>query len=158
MNHLIPLNRLARLVGQSRSQLQQMAQRGELRTFDGQVEIDEVLRHFPDVTFDDETEIRRVEAIKEQAVTKAAARPELPDAAVLYERLLVLGREFAAAQSRLDHYERVHGWVAGKLAEAVEQGQAAPSFSDQFLQWLRRELATPLPTCGSGRTCWPGRK
>lgn len=143
MSHLIPLSRLARLVGQPRSLLQQMAQRGELKTFDGQVEIDEALRHFPDVTFDNETEIRRVEEIKAKAVNKTATRAELPDAVVLYERLRALGREFAVAHGRLEHYERVHGWIAARLADAVEANQVPPQFADQFTSWLRRELAAP---------------
>lgn len=143
MAHLIPLSRLARLVGQSRSVLQRMAQDGELATFDGQVELDEVLRHFPDVRLDDEQEIRRVEEIKDQALRKAPLRPELPDAVVLYERLRILGRDFAKARGRLRHHERVHGWIAGKLAEAVETRQASPQFAEQFLSWFKRELAAP---------------
>ncbi len=143
MAHLIPLNRLARLVGQPRSTLQQMAQQGVLRTFDGQVELDEVLRHFPDVALDNEAELRRVEEIKEKALLKPAARPELPDAVVLHERLKSLSREFAEARGKLQHHERVHGRIAGRLVEAVERGQATAQFSEQFLAWFRRELATP---------------
>ena len=143
MAHLIPLSRLARLVGQPRSLLQQMAQQGELKTFDGQVELDEVLRHFPDIALDNDAELRRVEEIKEKAITKTVTRAELPDAIVLYERLRSLGREFAEARGRLRHHERVHGWMGGRLAEAVETGQVAPQFAEQFLAWFRRELATP---------------
>ncbi len=143
MAHLIPLSRLARLVGQPRSVLQRMAQDGELASFDGQVELDEVLRLFPDVRLEDEKELRRVEEIKDQALLKSPVRPELPDAIVLYERLRILGREFAAARGRLKHHERVHGWMAGKLAEAVETRQATPQFAEQFLNWFKRELAAP---------------
>ncbi len=143
MAHLIPLSRLARLVGQPRSALQRMAQDGELTTFDGQVELDEVMRLFPDVRLENEEELRRVEEIKDQALLKAAARPELPDAVVLYERLRILGREFAEARGRLKHYDRVHGWIAGKFAEAVEVKQATPQFAEQFLNWFKRELAAP---------------
>lgn len=143
MAHLIPLSRLSRLVGQPRSVLQKMAQNGELATFDGHVELDEVMRLFPDVRLDNEEELRRVEEIKEKAIAKPALRPDLPDAHVLYERLRVLGREFATARGRLKHHDRVHGWVAGKLAEAVETRQAAPQFAEHFLAWFKRELATP---------------
>jgi CDP-4-dehydro-6-deoxyglucose reductase len=143
MTHLIPLSRVARLVGQPRSLLQQMAQQGELKTFDGQVELDEVLRHFPGVALDNETELRRVEEIKENAIAKPAARAELPDSTVLHARLKTLGREFAAARGRLKHHDRVHGWIADRLAAAVEAGEATPRFADGFLQWLRRELGAP---------------
>lgn len=142
MAHLIPLSRLARLVGQPRSALQKLAQSGELKTFDGAVELDEVLRLFPDITLEDERELTRVAEIKEQALTKQA-RTELPDAEVLYERLKTLSREAAAAHALARHYERVHGWIGGRLADAVEQGQASAAFASEFSAWLRRELAAP---------------
>lgn len=143
MTHRIPLSRLSRLVGQPRSVLQRMAQQGELVTFDGHVELEEVLRHFPDIRLDNEAELRRVETIKEQALSKVAARPEIPDAIVLRERLKSLGRDFAEAQGRLKHYERVIGWVAPKLAEAVEAREITQRFSERFQGWLKRELAEP---------------
>ncbi len=142
MAHLIPLSRLARLVGQPRIVLQRMAQSGELATFDGQVDLDEALRLFPDVKLEDEAELKRVEEIKELAVAKAPTRLEMPDPAVMRHRLLQLGREFAAARGRLMHYERVIGWIGDKLAEAEENGRTEAGFSDAFVQWLKRELET----------------
>lgn len=143
MAHLITLSRLARLVGQSRSVLQGMAQRGELQTFDGQVELAEVLRLWPDVRLDNDSELRRVEEIKASALAKAADRMSLPDAGVLNERLRALGRDYASAHARLAHYDRVVGWIAPKLDEAREAGDIAPHFAERFLAWLKRELAAP---------------
>lgn len=142
MAHLIPLSRLARLVGQPRAALQKMAQRGELATFDGGVDLEEALRLFPDMHLDDEAEIRRVEEIKEKAVVKSS-RYELPHASVLHERLKGLGRDYAAAYTLNRHYERVHGWVVGRLAEAVEAKEVTPEFAAGFLSWFKRELAVP---------------
>ena len=142
MPHLIPLSRLARLVGQPRSVLQRMAQSGELATFDGHVDLEEVLRHFPDVQLNDESEIRRVEEIKEHAVAKAPARLELPEASVLRERLQVLGRDFASAQGKMLHFERVIGWIGEKLNDAVERGAATRPFADELQHWLKEELAS----------------
>lgn len=142
MAHLIPLSRLARLVGQPRTVLQRMAQSGELATFDGQVDLEEALRLFPDVKLEDETELKRVEEIKEQALSKAPARLEMPDLEVLQQRLLQLGREYAAARGRLMHYERVIGWIGEKLAGAEEDGRTEAGFADAFVQWMQRELET----------------
>ena len=100
MSHLIPLSRLARLVDKPRSELQRMAQTGVLTTFDGFVELEEVLRHFPDVKLGDDAELRRVEEIKEQASSKAPPL-DMPEPHVMYERLRVLGREYAAARGKL---------------------------------------------------------
>jgi CDP-4-dehydro-6-deoxyglucose reductase len=148
MVHLIPLSRLARLVGQPRSQLQRMAQQGEMATFDGHVALEEVLRLFPDVRMEDDAEIRRVEAIKDAAVSKGAAAHSLPDAEVLHERLRVLGRDYARARAQVLHHDRVHGWIAGKLDEARETGDISTGFAEGFLAWLRRELAAPPEELG----------
>ena len=48
MSHYLPLSRVARLVGESRSSIQRRIHDGELQTFDGQIELDELLRVFPD--------------------------------------------------------------------------------------------------------------
>lgn len=143
MAQFIPLSRLARLVGQPRAALQRMAQHGELATFDGHVDMQEVLRVFPGVRLHDESELRRVEEIKAAAHAKPPEPAALPDAAVLYERLKALSRDYASAHAKLTHYERVHGWVAAKLDEAREAGNIAPHFVEQFLSWMRRELAAP---------------
>ncbi len=141
MPHLIPLSRLARLVGTSRANLQKMAKSGELATFDGQVDLDEALKHFPDVKLNDEAELKRVEEIKEQALRKKP-QEDLPDAHVLHERLRLLGRDYAAVSVKLSHYERTVGWIAERLAEAEEEGETEKGFTDAFMQWLRRELET----------------
>ncbi len=142
MPHLIPLSRLARLVGQPRSVLQRMAQSGELKTFDGQIDLEDALRHFPDVKLEDEAELRRVEEIKEQAINKAPTRLDLPSPEVMQQRLLQLGRDYAAARGRLMHYERVVGWISDKIAEAEEEGRTEKGFSNAIMQWLMRELQT----------------
>ena len=142
MSHLIPLSRLARLLGRSRRSLQRMAQSGELKTFDGHVDLDEALRLFPDVKLDDDAEIRRVEEIKEQAIGKPPTRLELPDPQVMQQRLAQLGREYAAARGKLMHYERVVGWIGDRLAAAEEEGRTEAGFADGFIQWLMREIET----------------
>ncbi len=145
MAQLIPLSRLARLVGRPRAVLQQMAQDGELATFDGQVALEEALRLFPDVALSDDRELLRVEEIKAQAVTKAPERLDIPESAVLNERLRTLGKDFASAEGRLLHYERVHGWISDKLAEAVEHGRIEAGFAGEFAGWLKSELSAPPP-------------
>ena len=50
MSHYLPLSRVARLVGQPRSEIQRMVHHGELSTFDGMVDMNELLRVFPTVS------------------------------------------------------------------------------------------------------------
>ena len=143
MAHQLPLSRVARLVGIPRSTLQRMAQSGELACFDGHVDIDEVLRLFPDARLEDDSEFKRIEAIKAAAVHKTSVKAELPDAAVLAERLNELSRDYAAARGLVVHYERVHHWLEEKLDEAAEVDDMTAKVAARLKSWLARELAPP---------------
>ena len=140
MAHILPLSRVARLVGVSRATLQKMIRNGELETFDGQVDMDELLRAFPDVQWEDDGEYKRVEEIKRKAFGKRMAERILPDKEVLAERLFELGKEFAGAKSLLLHYDQIFGWLNRRL---VEVSEVDPGASDALMSlkiWLRQQL------------------
>jgi CDP-4-dehydro-6-deoxyglucose reductase len=120
MSHLLPLSRVAKLVGQPRHALQEMIRSGTLATFDGMVELDELLRAFPEIRWDDDAEFRRVTEIKEKAFAKRVLERALPDKEVLAARLTELGNDYAAAKALLMHYSNVIGWVDEKIDELEE--------------------------------------
>ncbi len=141
MAHYLPVSRVARLVGQSRSAIQRMIHDGELSTFDGMVDMNELLRVFPGVQWEDDGEYKRVEEIKAKAFGKRVFERTLPDKAVLAERLFELGKEFAAAKSLLLHYDEVFRFLGDKLDDVTETGGAATVDAVAALkQWLKREL------------------
>ena len=117
MGHLLPLSRVARLVGQSRHVLQEMIRNDTLATFDGMVELDELLRAFPEVKWDDDAEFRRVTEIKDRAFAKRVRERALPDKDVLAARLNELGDDYAAAKALLKHYGNVMTWLDEKIDE-----------------------------------------
>lgn len=124
MSHYLPLSRVTRLVGISRHALQEMIRGGTLDTFDGMVELDELLRAFPGAKWDDDAEFRRVTEIKEKAFGKRVFERAMPDKEVLSARLIELGREYAATKALLMHYSQVLSWLDEKIDE-IEEGQSA---------------------------------
>jgi len=120
MSHLLPLSRVARLVGQSRHVLQEMIRHDTLATFDGMIELDELLRAFPDVKWDDDAEFRRVAEIKDRAFAKRVRERVLPDKDVLVARLNEMGDDYAAAKALLKHYGNVMVWLDEKIDELDE--------------------------------------
>lgn len=120
MSHLLPLSRVAHLVGQSRHVLQEMIRNDTLSTFDGMVELDELLRVFPDVKWDDDAELRRVNEIKDRAFAKRVRERALPDKDVLVARLNDLGDEYAAAKALITHFDNVMTWLDEKIDELDE--------------------------------------
>ncbi|MBI5938528.1 MAG: 2Fe-2S iron-sulfur cluster binding domain-containing protein [Betaproteobacteria bacterium] len=140
MPHYLPLSRVARLVGTSRASLQAMIKQGEIDTFDGMIELEELLRKFPDVHWRDEGELEYVNAIKERAFGKRIMERVLPDKEVLAERLYELGKEFASAKSLLLHYDQVFDWLCKHLGELADGGGEADTAVLALKHRLRQQL------------------
>lgn len=103
--------------------MQEMIRGGTLDTFDGMVELNELLRAFPDAKWDDDAELRRVTEIKEKAFGKRVFERAMPDKEVLSARLIELGNEYAAAKALLMHYSQMLSWLDEKIDE-IEEDQS----------------------------------
>jgi CDP-4-dehydro-6-deoxyglucose reductase, E3 len=146
MSHLLPLSRVAKLVGQPRHALQEMIRTGTLATFDGFVDLDELLRAFPEVKWDDDAEFRRVSEIKDKAFAKRVRERALPDKDVLVARLNELGDEYAAAKALLLHYRNVMTWLDEKIDEFEEDASAETYHALHSVRaFLLRNLAEMPP-------------
>ncbi|MDP2056814.1 MAG: 2Fe-2S iron-sulfur cluster-binding protein [Thiobacillus sp.] len=146
MSHLLPLSRVAKLVAQPRHALQEMIRSGTLATFDGMVELDELLRAFPEVKWDDDAEFRRVTEIKDKAFAKRVRERALPDKDVLVARLNELGTDYAAAKALLLHYGNVMTWLDEKIEELEENASAETHHALHTVRaFLLRNLAETPP-------------
>lgn len=146
MNHFLPLSRVTKLVGISRHALQEMIRGGTLDTFDGMVELSELLRAFPGARWDDDAEFRRVTEIKEKAFGKRVFERAMPDKEVLSARLIELGNEYAATKALLMHYSQVLSWLDEKIDE-IEEEQSPEEHSKETrhaLHTLRAFIARNL--------------
>jgi CDP-4-dehydro-6-deoxyglucose reductase len=97
-----------------------MIRGGTLNTFDGMIELEEMLRAFPDAKWENDAEFRRVTDIKEKAFGKRVFERAMPDKEVLAARLAELGKEYAASQAMLMHYSQVLSWLDEKIDEIAE--------------------------------------
>ncbi|MGB9128655.1 MAG: 2Fe-2S iron-sulfur cluster-binding protein [Thiobacillus sp.] len=146
MTHLLPLSRVAKLVSQPRHALQEMIRNGTLATFDGMVELDELLRAFPEVKWDDDAEFRRVTEIKDKAFAKRVLERALPDKDVLAARLTELGDDYAAARALLLHYGNVMAWLDEKIEEIDEDASPETHHALHSVRaFLLRNLAEVPP-------------
>src|SRR5665647_1078490 len=146
MSHFLPLSRVTKLVGISRHALQDMIRGGDLDTFDGMVELNELLRAFPEAKWDDDAEFRRVTEIKEKAFGKRVFERALPDKEVLAARLFELGNEYASTKALLMHYSQVLSWLDEKIDE-IEEEQSPEEHSKETrhaLHTLRAFIARNL--------------
>ncbi len=105
------------------------------------VELDELLRAFPNVQWEDDAEIRRVNEIKDKAFAKRVLERALPDKEVLAARLTELSDDYAAAAALLAHYENVVRWLDDRIEEL---GEAAGAETRHALHALRAFLLRNL--------------
>ncbi len=151
MPHTFSLSRVARLVGVSRSTLQRMVKEGTLHAQNGVVEMDELLRVFPDVKWEEDGEYARVEEIKKKAFAKRIFERALPDREVLADRLFDLSSEYAAAKSLLMYYDQLFDWTFKKLDDVAESGGPATQQAvASFKQWLRSQIQSAPKVVGYG--------
>jgi CDP-4-dehydro-6-deoxyglucose reductase len=146
MRHFLPLSRVTKLVGISRHALQELIRSGSLDTFDGMVEMNELLRAFPEAQWDDDAEFRRITEIKEKAFGKRVFERALPDKEVLAARLYELGNEYAATKALLMHYSNVLSWLDEKIDELEEEQSAETRHALHALRaFIVRHLAEIPP-------------
>ncbi|MBZ0092204.1 MAG: 2Fe-2S iron-sulfur cluster binding domain-containing protein [Sulfuricellaceae bacterium] len=141
MPQSLSLSKAARLIGLSRATLQRKIKNGELDSFDGMVQPEDLLRAFPDFEIEADPEYERVKVIKEQAFGKRVFERALPDKEVLAARLNSLGRELSDAQAKLQHYRTLIENLGRKLsALAATGGERLASDISALQSWLSGEL------------------
>ncbi|MGD2137529.1 MAG: 2Fe-2S iron-sulfur cluster-binding protein [Gammaproteobacteria bacterium] len=142
MPRLITLSRAARLVGVKRGALQNKIQQGELRSFDGEILLSDLLQAYPQTRVGDSTMLERVEQIMEQAVNKII-RPEeeIPEASALAARIMGLSEELATARHET---RRLAGVINGLQAQFDALSTAGTPPGEAFVklkEWFGHALA-----------------
>lgn len=138
MARLMTLSRAARLVGVKRTTLQKKIQAGELSTFEGQLDLTELMRAYPQTKLEDSTMIERADIIIERALSRVVRDQEgLPDAEVLATRLSVLSHELGSAHYRMRRYDSFLQQVQDYLRK-LSSTAGAPAQADitTLRDWL----------------------
>lgn len=143
MARLISLSRAARLVGVKRTTLQKQIQAGELHTFEGELDLTELLRVYPQTRLEDSTMLERADRMIERALSRVVRdQGALPDAEVLATRVAALSHELGETTYRMRRYdtllEQLRDYLR-KLATAGELSGSAPL--GELRAWLDESLA-----------------
>jgi CDP-4-dehydro-6-deoxyglucose reductase len=145
MPRLITLSRAARLVGVKRGALQTKIQQGELRTFEGELLLADLLQVYPQTQVEDTTMLERVEHIMEQAVNKIVrpANDDALDTDTLAARILALGQELAQARQEARRYNDLVTDLKQKLDELGPEAEKTQEQTFSKLKdWFTLALAS----------------
>jgi CDP-4-dehydro-6-deoxyglucose reductase, E3 len=139
MPQLLSLSRAARLAGVSRGELQQRIRIQGITTFEGQIQVRDLLLLYPQVNLDHDPVLERLEHIKATAQPKTQAGDGwLPAPEVLMSRLYELNRVLVRTKTALNAAERLLGDIQVRLA--APDGAAA---INEIQAWIDRALSQP---------------
>ncbi len=85
MHNLVSVSKAAKLVGASRIELQNKIQHGQLKTFEGQVSRQALKKAYPQVSFEDDSQIERLQRIQENALSKSLMDMQTTEQSMKFE-------------------------------------------------------------------------
>jgi hypothetical protein len=139
MTQWLTLSRAAHLLGISRVACKSASATGELPSFDGMVDADELQRAWPQLDLEESGSFEKTRAIREDAFAKRLRERVLPSQEALAQRLFAQGQELAELQRTLTRYhqliedmrarlERLPQALAEELGHAARRGPGTGDF------------------------------
>jgi len=140
MTQLLNVSRAARLAGVTRREIQQKIQSGELMTFEGDVQITDLLRVFPEINLDHDPTIEQLEQIKAHASPKFPwQQSDPPSVEILMRRLQSLSGLIVQTKAELDHHVELVKTVSDRL-EKLGEDENLSEYAQQKITSLRQIL------------------
>lgn len=143
MPRLVSLSRAAKLVGLSRGALQKRVHNLELESFEGQVNLDDIQRIFPDAEIEDNHIIEDLEKIVEQALKRAhgakLAKLLAPDTYTLAARLQAITKEHAHTKAQVKDFIEFYSQLEIHISELARISDKPYLFED-LNNWMNDSL------------------
>lgn len=140
----ISVSRAARLVGIKRGALQQKIRNGDLKTFEGELYLSDLLQVYPATTIEDTSMLDRVEQIMEQA-TFIVGEPAIrrSSSAALATRVLSISQELARQRRLVQRYEKFIDTLKSKFGPLNDDNKSAEQKNAEihsFYQWCENAI------------------
>ncbi|MCI0505887.1 MAG: hypothetical protein L0Z73_07210 [Gammaproteobacteria bacterium] len=117
MAEYVNVAKAARILGISRSRMQELIKTGELQTFEGQVEMQELRSKFPGLAFNESPIVERTKIIKDTAFGERIQKLVEPPADVLKSRIRRLSVDLNVERTRARDYREIIEDLLKKLSE-----------------------------------------
>jgi len=147
MGQHVPVARAATILGISRHDLQRAIRRGDLHTFEGELDLDELRQHYPFMDLSKDPQVERAAMIRETAFARRVREEVTPDADLLTIQLKKRMTELSVAREQNKKYRTliedlaqmlcdlqetddvkqkelisiINRWILDKLDEAIEE-------------------------------------
>jgi CDP-4-dehydro-6-deoxyglucose reductase len=124
MGQHVGISKAAHMLGVDRHDLQQMIRNGELHTFEGDVDLDELRRHYPTMALDENLMVERVNLIRGAAFGRRVSETIMPDTDELHIKLHKRDVALGVAQAQLRKYRGCIEELAQLMAELNRQASS----------------------------------
>ena len=104
MGQQVGISKAAHLMGVDRHDLQQLIRNGELHTFEGEVDMDELRHRFPTIALDENMMLERVKLIRGAAFGRRVRETIMPDTDEMQIKLHKRDVALGVAQMQLRKY------------------------------------------------------
>lgn len=120
MGQHVPVARAANMLGISRHDLQRAIRRGDLHTFEGELDLDELRQHYPFMDLNKDPQIERAAMIRETAFARRIHEETLPDVDALAIQLKKRMTELSVAREQNKKYRSLVEELAQMLCDLQE--------------------------------------
>ena len=137
MPNLLPLSRAARLAGVTRGDLQRRIRAGELATFEGEINIFDLIKVFPEINLAETKMLEKVRNIKANARPKRNYEESIPSAEILVSRLKKISYDLFHSRTDVTQLEQLLNEVKSKLANICIEPDCDPKEQiKELTSWL----------------------
>lgn len=137
MAHRLGIAKAARLLGISRSALQHLIRNGDLSTFEGQVDFEELRQRFPALAFNQSPEIERANIIKDMAFGERVQQRVAPETETLERQIRRLKVDLNVERVKSRKYQLLIVDLMDKINDLSQSGDMA---DDALLRELNNWL------------------
>lgn len=137
MSQRLGVAKAARLLGVSRVTLQQLIRSGELSTFEGEVDLDELCERFPGFAFNKAPMLERTRIIKDSAFAERIKQHVAPDTDTLQQQIKQLKVELNVERGKARKYQHLIEELLKLMTEVRQNGELTDKRQLEFLNhWL----------------------
>ncbi|AGA33335.1 putative flavodoxin oxidoreductase [Thioalkalivibrio nitratireducens DSM 14787] len=141
MGQRLALAKAASLLGIKRRDLQELIHKGELNTFEGMVDLDELCQCFPAMALNDNAALERVNLIRETAFGRRVSETVALDADSLEQQLRKCNADLSIASTQVKKYR---GYIEELARRLGELNRTATSEQKQVIGILNNWLLDKL--------------
>lgn len=141
MGYHVAVARAAHLLGINRHELQKLIRQGELHTFEGRLDMDELRSHFPMLVLDEDADHERLNMLRKTAFARRVSERVVPSRDTLETQLRRARAERDVEQEKAKKYRSVIEELSKRLCVLQEEGdQTQRDLVNQINHCLLEEL------------------